>query len=300
MKLLPKLILVSACCWAASAQAQQCKITPGGLSCPPGSPGDKWIGHLGALMQSLQLRLALPAPLPGSPSFGTTKAAVHTQFAAVILYNFQNNTSLNGQISQMAQIELARLSRQYYIESNGNMAPLLAVAAQKLTAANLILIAAAFGQANVDAAVAAYAPAATKATYGASSRMAIMDRSQARFVAMGISGVTASPNLDMTLYEIFLDYLTAGTDTTVAAALAQTSSYAGGWLGAAATFGYSVGTGIYWIDDQIDPDINIYLGNEIGKAVDVAISLVQTIVADFTPTEETETATQDDWDWTPD
>jgi len=198
----------------------------------------------------------------------------------------------------MAQIELARLSRQYYIESNGNMGPLLEVAAQRLTAANLILIAAAFGQANVDAAVAAYAPASIQATYAASARMGIMDRSQARFVAMGISGVTPSPNLDMTLYEIFLDYFTAGADTSAAAALAQTSAYAGTWLSAAATFGYSVGTGIYWIDDQIDPDINIYLGNEIGAAVDVAISLINTIAGDFTG--DGSSATEDDWDWVPD
>ena len=140
----------------------------------------------------------------------------------------------------MAPIVLARLSRQYYIESNGNMGPLLAVAAQRLSAANLIAIAAAFGQANVDSAVASYAPASTIAAYAGATRMAVIDRSQARMVVAGISGVTASPNLDMTIYEVFLDYLTAGTDTSVAAALAQTSSYAAGWLGAAATFGYSV------------------------------------------------------------
>jgi hypothetical protein len=65
---------------------------------------------------------------------------------------------------------------------------------------------------------------------------------------------------------------------------------------------YIEGPAVYWLDDKIDPEINIWLGNEIGAAVDLAISIVSTIVADFTPptgSEET-TATQDDWDWTPD
>ena len=97
MRLLSKLVLISACCWAAGAQAQQCKIIPGGLSCPPGSKGDLWIGKLGGLSRTLALG-SIPPPLAGSPSFGGTKPAVHTQFATVILFNFQNNPNLNAQI----------------------------------------------------------------------------------------------------------------------------------------------------------------------------------------------------------
>jgi len=234
-------------------------LASSGASCPPG-PSALWLGHLGTAW-TVHQNLTLPVPLPGSPLFGTGHASVHAQFASVVLFNFQNNPMLNQQIAQMAPILLARLSRQYYIESNGNMGPLLAVAAQRLSAANLITIAATFGQANVDSAVASHAPASTIAAYAGATRMALIDRSQARMVVAGISGVTASPNLDMTIYEVSLDYLTAGTDTSVAAALAH----------------------------------------EIGAAVDLAISIVSTIVADFTPptgSEET-TATQDDWDWTP-
>lgn len=214
-----------------------------------------------------------PVPnTPAMPSLGTTKATIHSQFPVVTLYNFTYSPTINITVANMADVYLARLSRQYYIETKGNVAPLLAVAAKRLTAANLLRLQSAFGAAATTAAVNAYAPAAVKAAYGAGGTRAAVARSQAMYIQKGISGVTPSPNLDMTLYEIFLDYVTSGSSG--AAALASTATYAGAQLAASFTVGYQIGSVVYWVDDAIDPDINIWIGDEEGAAVNDVIDYV--------------------------
>lgn len=211
--------------------------------------------------------------LPAAPPKGATRALVHTQFAKVIVYNFTYNPTINAQVTAMPDIMLARLSRQYYIETNTVTAPLMAVAAKRLTAANLLRFKSAMGQAATDAAVNAYAPTAVKAAYFTGIAKAPIRRSQAMYLSMGIKAVTPAPNLDMTIYEIFLDYFTAG-ETSVAAALASTAMYTAANLGAAYTFGYAVGTGIFWIDDQVDPAINNWIGDELGAGIDDVVNYV--------------------------
>jgi hypothetical protein len=209
---------------------------------------------------TLQVPVTQP---PAAPSYGKTKALVHSQFPAVQVYNFTNNPYIDATVTGLSDVYLARLTRQYYIETNGAVAPLMAVAAKKLSAANLLRFKASMGQAATDAAVNAYSSPTVKAGYFGGTTRAAIPRSEAMYLSMGINGVTPAPNLDMTLYEVFLDYLTAG-ETTAASALASTAAYAGTWLSAAATVGYQIGTVIYWIDDQVDPDINIWIGDELG------------------------------------
>lgn len=213
-------------------------------------------------------------PLPYAPYKGTTATAIHSQFPKVILYNFTYSPSINTTIAGMQDIYLARLTRQYYIETGGNVAPLLRIAAIRLTAANLARVRASMGQAATDAAVNTYATATVKATYFATAPHPVIRRSEAMYLSMGIKSVTPAPNLDMTLYEIFLDYYTAG-ETSAAAALASTATYAGSYLAASFTVGYQVGSAIYWIDDKVDPDVNVWIGDELGAAATEIINYIE-------------------------
>lgn len=229
---------------------------------------------LGYISHPVSTTVSAPlALLPAAPAKGTTKALVHAQFAKVIVYNFTYNPTINTQVAAMPDIMLARLTRQYYIETNTAVAPLMAVAARRLSAANLVRLKSAMGQATTDAAVNAYATPAVKAAYFTALSKPIIRRSQAMYLSMGIKAVTPAPNLDMTIYEIFLDYFTAG-ETSAAAALASTAAYVAANLGAAFTVGYQIGTGIYWIDDQIDPGVNQWIGDELGAGVNDVVRII--------------------------
>jgi hypothetical protein len=234
---------------------------------------EPYMAHFPCTSNHTTATLPVSTAIPnGMPSLGTTKATIHSQFPVVILYNFTNSAVINTTITNAADIYLARLSRQYYIETNGNVAPLLKVAAQRLTANNLLRLQSAFGKANVDAAVKAYATATTQAGYAAGGTKPVIARSQAKMIQAGITGVTPSPNLDMTLYEIYLDYLTSGL--SVEASLAMGAGYASAYLGAAFEIGYEIGGAVYFLDDQIDPEINVWIGEEEGAIVSDVVDYV--------------------------
>jgi hypothetical protein len=73
VKLLSKLILISACCWAVSAQAQvQCQV----------------VGRAG-LVSPDTARCGPPATPPVPPQ-GVTPAQIAADFPAYIIYQFQN------------------------------------------------------------------------------------------------------------------------------------------------------------------------------------------------------------------
>lgn len=260
---------------SGQAAAVLCNSTSCGTpQCPSGNIPLCQAQKAGYVKNLVASKVTAPITLlPAAPSKGTTKALVHAQFPKVIVYNFTYNPTINAQVTAMPDILLARLSRQYYIETNTATAPLMAVAAKRLSAANLLRFKSAMGQAATDAAVNAYATPTVKSAYFSGVAKAAIRRSQAMYLSMGIKGVTAAPNLDMTIYEIFLDYFTAG-ETSAAAALASTATYASSYLAASFTIGYQIGTGIYWIDDQIDPAVNQWIGDELGAGVSDVIGIV--------------------------
>jgi hypothetical protein len=260
----------------ASAQAAAVVCNAVGPSClnPPRCDAFCQAQKLCYISKPVASKVTAPiALLPAAPTKGTTKATIHAQFPKVIVYNFTYNPTINTTVTSMADIYLARLTRQYYIETAGAVAPLMHIAAIRLSAANLLRFKSAMGQAATDAAVNSYATPAVKAAYFSGIAKAPIRRSQAMYLSMGIKALTPSPNLDMTVYEIFLDYYTAG-ETSAAAALASTGMYTASYLGAAFTVGYQIGTGIFWVDDQIDAGINNWIGDELGAAVGDVVDYV--------------------------
>jgi hypothetical protein len=136
MKLLPKLILISACCWAVSANAL-CRVAPCGLGGgppPPPPPPATWYATCSSLIAAglpcqktgtgkiLKIvRYAPGAAVAGvTPAFnpgaynpagwGTTAAEIYTNFPAIIMANFQNNPGVAGMMANMGSFTLSRLS----------------------------------------------------------------------------------------------------------------------------------------------------------------------------------------------
>ena len=185
------------------------------------------------------------------------------QFPKVILWLFQTQTGkvLDAQLALMSDLALSRFSHHYYVETRGAIAPVMVLAAQKMSPLSLVRLRAAFGAANIDSAVTSYAPAAVRAGYAASTKRAVIKQSHAAHMVSGamsftMSGVpqgVASPNTSMTLGEIYEEYLWTSA-TTELEAFALMARYAALELNIAWAAGYKVGSEFYQFATTIDPD----------------------------------------------
>lgn len=227
---------------------------------------------------------ALPSSYVGSPA---QKAAIHSNFNRVILCNLQHNPNVNMMIANMQPIDLARLSTQIDLTAKTfasmgttnvpTVAMFLQTTAQKLTAPNLMKIRSAFGGTETDSAVAKFSSLSIQSTYFSAVQKAPLRLSRAQILSNGLTvkagtvttqgTVVPAPVLDMTLYEVYLDYYTAGWSAS--ASLGASAIYISGNLTAAFSAGYLAGTGIYWITDKFTPEVNIWIGDQIGPIVDV-------------------------------
>jgi hypothetical protein len=197
------------------------------------------------------------------PWQGNTIATVSAQYPTVIEWAWRVNTAanLNARLTAIPDLELARFSHLYWLDSHGNMTPLLMLASQKLSAANLVKLRAAFGAAATDPEVATYAPATIHAQYIAAVKRIPIRQSHAAYVAAAKVSRTinamptgvAAPNVWMTPYEIYTEYLFAGAETEAEAAFLA-GKYMYGALGKAAVWGFSVGTAYYAFGEHLDPD----------------------------------------------
>jgi len=196
------------------------------------------------------------------PWQGNTVATVSALFPTVVEWAWRINTAanLNARMTAMPDLELARFSHLYWLDSKGNMTPLLMLASQKLTAANLVKLRAAFGAAATDPEVVTYAPAAVKSAYTAAAKRVSIKQSHAAYVAAGklsrtinamATGV-AAPNILMTPYEIYMEYIWAGAETEMEA-LFLTAKFMAGPTIKVATWSYSVGTAFYAFAEKVDP-----------------------------------------------
>lgn len=194
-----------------------------------------------------------------------------------------------GQIvGNMTEWDLSRLSvvleqsylynTQVLINGTGgiSVAAFLASAVPKLSAASLVKMRAAFGSTDVDAAVNAYSSVPVRNAYFATSFVSPYPTSRAQVISVGqkvqvgktvtVAGaVTPNPLLDMTLYEVYLDYVTAGWSTS--AAMAASARFIGGNISLAFFTGYTIGSGLFWAIDKYDPSLDVWIGDQIGSFV---------------------------------
>lgn len=195
------------------------------------------------------------------------EAAMRKQFPTCMNYNFAL-PKINTTFAGLTDLELARLTHQYYIEAGGTIAPLAKIAAQHLTAANLVRFASAAGQAATAQAVSSYAPVTVSAAFHSSGVKAAIPRSLAQYQSVGVSGlVPAAPSLNMTAMEVYLEYRTSVEAFSVTEALFLTARFCSVQLGSAATGGYYVGKSLLWVGDQINPNFSASLANELGGLI---------------------------------
>lgn len=209
------------------------------------------------------------------PWLGNTPATINSQFPVVINWQFQTYpaATLNTQLQLMGDLGLSRFSHHYYLASKGQISTLMMLAAQKLTAPNLVRWKAAFGQAAVDEAVTGFAPATVKAQYFAAKALPVIPVSHAWHIAKartltttmsGVAGGIAAPSTNMTLYEIYDEYLWTTAETEIGA-LASTAWYVSKNLSIAWAIGYRIGTDFYGFAVDIDPSYGYDLVTEYGN-----------------------------------
>jgi len=233
-----------------------------------------------------------PPPVPPMPSQGTTVASIAAQFPAVIEWQFTyySAAQLNAQWALFDPVSASRYSVAYYLDTNGNIAPLMTLAAQKLTAANLVKWASAFGVIETTDYVNAYSPATVRTAYLAAIGSAVpIHQSIAHHLSVnakamtlsGLSGGVGAPTIYMTPYEIYSEYLFTEA-TTEAGAWALAAKFCIGELGFAWWVGHDViGAGFVWVASSIDPS---YLA-------DLAESWADGSTDIFTPLDPTGTVT---------
>jgi hypothetical protein len=164
-------------------------------------------------------------PAAAAPAWGTSPAQVQALFPYNMLLNFAENPNLDAMVSGMDNLMIARLSTELAAHDvAGYSYSVMAYAGERLSAANLHRIAAAFGPGLFSTAVA-YMPAATLAAYNASAATPPLFLS-AYWSALNPAAAAASPATgDLWLYDLLLDEYTAGAGGSTTAALGAVSRY---------------------------------------------------------------------------
>lgn len=216
--------------------------------------------------------LITPAEAKAGAFLGSTPEEIHQRFAVIQEMNFaQGNTKVL--LSRLSDKELGDIASLYNQSAPAGDDNLMRTFAQKLDGASLVRVAKAFGSVSTTRAVNAYAPAKIKADFERKLAIAISvpkySRSVPSFTSFGSVSTMASPNTDMTLGEIYLEYRTAPLGSlSPASALSETAMYAGSRLVVAWGAGYAFGTVIHNLIETYDPALDDVIGGTIQQAID--------------------------------
>lgn len=233
----------------------------------------------------------------GIPSPGYNKATAHTQFVKVMNYNWNPTYTwsrmINESLANLTDVELARLTKQYAAEggniqtwvdlfigsiSTGAQRRIAAVTSDQIVINGL----AKYGSSAIAAfdATPAYIAKRSSTSLGGSTAV---PRSFRMYEEMGLnvrSALPASilpppPNVDFTLYEIYLEYRTGALAMSITAALYATGGWAKVCLSGAFAAGYSFGNDLLYIGNSINPNFQSWLNGEIGDSIDEYIMNAQ-------------------------
>ncbi|WP_333680669.1 hypothetical protein [Dyella sp.] len=241
--------------------------------CPhdPNAPDPNWGWSVGKAPQPIK-----DFSYSGQPEFqvrvsrlGSSPNEIHENFASIIESNFQYG-STEHILNNLSERELQDLAKFYTANTQGKSQPLLKVFAQNLSDQSLIRVAKAFGTEPVKAAVNSYATANTRSAFD--TKIAALD-SVAPTVSPTSELVTpmATPTLDMTIQEIYLEFRTAPVGSVgPTAAIAETSMYVGKNVAVAASVGWAIGTEINNLIETYDPSLNEAIGGTVAGMVDAA------------------------------
>ncbi|AMP06559.1 hypothetical protein [Collimonas pratensis] len=187
-------------------------------------------------------------------------AIIHSNFAAVIEENFARGSSAHIQklIDNLSERELQDLASAYTKALGGQHANVLDSLAQKLDGKRLARVAGAFGYVPVSIAVSTHASSDVQVAFEEKAKRS------AATPGGGKATIFASPTIDMTIYEIYLEYRTAPIGSLgPSAAIAETSIFSGAHLWAAWQAGTYIGTGINALINTYDPQLGDAIGGTI-------------------------------------
>jgi hypothetical protein len=195
---------------------------------------------------------------PGATA-DSMQSAAEALFVNVQLCNFWFSLDLTSMIEGMSSQELTELSQLYY-SHGGDVQWLMDIAASRATVPALRVLAATFGEATMQAAVGAYAAPMTKTAYAALAPDADVPMSLQYEIKYQIDvTVTPSPQLNWSLYDIYLDYRTAGW--TVSEALVATTNFAKGPIVGAFALGFTAGQIFVYLAPSVPVNIGQYICN---------------------------------------
>lgn len=170
-----------------------------------------------------------------------------TRFVGVVEQNFRTGDA-NKIVHALTIHELADLATLY--RGAGGSTTLLRLMAAKVDAQGLAQVASAFGQAETAAAIDVYAPASVRSQFkelpiqnAAEPSLSVRSILQGQRLDGMVTDIARgptldAPNLNMTPYEIYLDFRTAPFgSSTVASSLYEAGNFMSGPLGKAAITG---------------------------------------------------------------
>jgi hypothetical protein len=205
---------------------------------------------------------------PAASVLGTTPTEIHARFVGVIEQNFRTGDP-NKLVHALTSHELADLATLY--KRAGGTTTLLELMAKHVDADGLTLVASAFGQYETEAAAASYSPKAiftefqslpVKAAAAASPAIAARVITANAIAAAG----GAAPTVDMTPYEIYLDFRTAPIGSlTVTASLYEAGVFIGTKVSTAFGVGYAAGTVTNDLIETYDPELEETIGGTVAE-----------------------------------
>jgi hypothetical protein len=143
----------------------------------------------------------------------------------------------------------------------------------------LVYIRSGFGS-YTDTAVGGFSPINTKNAYAIAPKSLSIATSHAQLIDKGLVsslGGFFPATYSMTQNELWWMYFAEGTGTTIVQATAKMVFFEASVLYTTGTVSYKAGGYIVTFLDYVNPNINIAIGNTIGAAVDMAVTVVETV-----------------------
>jgi hypothetical protein len=198
---------------------------------------------------------------------GSSPDEIAARFPSIIEANFQNGDAEHV-LTHLSNQELSDLAAAYAASTHGNTQSLLKIFAQRLSDQSLVRIANIFGIDQVRAAVNSYSDANIQRAFN--TDILTLDSSpESTLYASKLATPMATPTLDMTIPDIYLEFRTAPIgNVSAVSAIAETTMYVAKNVGFAASAGWAIGTGINNLINTYAPSLGNAIGGTVAGMVD--------------------------------
>ncbi|AXI03270.1 hypothetical protein [Aquirhabdus parva] len=196
-------------------------------------------------------------------SYDQLHTTIHNNFTAVIDENIGNATPahLRKLFDNLSDRELKDLATAYTNALNGKHANTLDSFAKKLDGKRLLRLEKAFGYLPVSVAVSAQASPEVRSYFEVNAKRLSVPQT-------GGVHTLASPTIDMTIPEIYLEYRTAPVGSlSVGGALVETATFVGVRVAGAYGVGNYIGNQVHQLIETYDPDIDDKIGGTLDSAL---------------------------------